>query len=201
MKEVLIKHTSLTAKEVSYLSLLIVTCCGIVAHSLRGDVEPVLVSVAFSGIAFAFTYSLIRWLGKAFMKAGLKGRDMSKLRKEEMYVQGLPPSPQPPTLAQMGHWKSNAKRRFGDTKSPETMGAVCAVVYILTVIVFIPFPFYKDIVAATSGGGNRDVMLERQELETGRTLHLFPHSKVSSGLTGPPFPHVKKAYANSNLVR
>lgn len=67
------------------------------------------------------------------------------------------------------------------------MGAVCAIVYILTVIVFIPFPFYKDIVAATSGGGNRDVMLERQELETGRTLHLFPHSKVScSGeLAGP----------------
>lgn len=60
------------------------------------------------------------------------------------------------------------------------MGAVCAVVYLLTVIIFIPFPFYKDIVAATSGGGNRDVILERQALETGRTLHLFPHSKVSS---------------------
>lgn len=98
MKENLTKHTSLTAKEALYLSLLTVTCCGIVAHSLRGDVEPVLVSVAFSGIAFAFTYSLIRWLGKAFMKAGLKGRDMSKLRKEEMYVQGLPPLPPPPRL-------------------------------------------------------------------------------------------------------
>lgn len=60
------------------------------------------------------------------------------------------------------------------------MGAVCAVVYLLTVIIFIPFPFYKDIVAATSGGGNRDVILERQALETGRTLHLFPHSKVRS---------------------
>ena len=64
------------------------------------------------------------------------------------------------------------------------MGAVCAVVYLLTVIVFIPFPFYKDIVAATSGGGNRDVMLERQALEKGRTLHLFPHSKVSSAHSG-----------------
>lgn len=96
MKEILTKRISLTAKEVFYLSLVTVTCCGIVAHSLRGDVEPVLVSVAFSGIAFAFTYSLIRWLGKAFMKAGLKGRDMSKLRKEEMYVQGpSPPLPLP----------------------------------------------------------------------------------------------------------
>lgn len=86
MKEVLTKHTSLSPKEVSYLSLLTLACCGIVAHSFREDGEPVLVSIAFSGIAFAFTYSLIRWLGNAFMKAGLKGRDMSKLRKEEMYV-------------------------------------------------------------------------------------------------------------------
>lgn len=60
------------------------------------------------------------------------------------------------------------------------MGAVCAVVYLLAIIVFIPFPFYKDIVAATSGGGNRDVMMEHQELETGRILHLFPHSKVTA---------------------
>lgn len=86
MKEVLIRQTSLSVKEVSYLSLLTVACCGIVAHSFRVDGEPVLVSIAFSGIAFAFTYSLIRWLGNAFMKAGIRGRDMSKLRKVEMYV-------------------------------------------------------------------------------------------------------------------
>ena len=61
---------------------------------------------------------------------------------------------------------------------PETMGAVCAVVYLLTIITFIPFPFYKDIVAATSGGGNRELVLERQEIENGRVLHRFPHSKV-----------------------
>lgn len=58
------------------------------------------------------------------------------------------------------------------------MGAVSAVVYLLTIIVFIPFPFYKDIVAATSGGGNRDVILELNQVETGRFLHRFPHSKV-----------------------
>lgn len=64
------------------------------------------------------------------------------------------------------------------------MGAVCAVVYLLVVIVFIPFPFYKDIVAATSGGGNRDVVLELhgEILENGRFLHRFPHSKVSEGI-------------------
>ncbi len=63
------------------------------------------------------------------------------------------------------------------------MGAVCAVVYLLTIIVFIPFPFYKDIVAATSGGGNRDVTMQVQEVETGRFLHRFPHSKLASYLS------------------
>lgn len=59
------------------------------------------------------------------------------------------------------------------------MGAICAIVYLLTLIVFIPFPFYQDIVAATSGGGgNRDVVLENRPLEKGRILHRFPHSKV-----------------------
>lgn len=62
---------------------------------------------------------------------------------------------------------------------PETMGAVCAVVYLLVLIFFIPFAFYKDIVAATSGGGNRDIVLEVHHVETGRTLHRFPHDRVS----------------------
>lgn len=64
---------------------------------------------------------------------------------------------------------------------PETMGAVCAVVYLLVIIVFIPFPFYKDIVATTSGGGNRDVVVEEgllEHIEHGRVMHRFPHSKV-----------------------
>jgi hypothetical protein len=58
------------------------------------------------------------------------------------------------------------------------MGAVCAVVYLLSLIIFIPFAFYKDIVAATSGGGNRDVVIEDQHIEMGRYLHRFPHGKV-----------------------
>ena len=59
------------------------------------------------------------------------------------------------------------------------MGAVCAIVYLLSVIIFIPFPFYKDIIAATS---NRDpVDLEGEGIQTqlGRVLHKFPHSQVS----------------------
>lgn len=58
------------------------------------------------------------------------------------------------------------------------MGVVCAIVYLLLLIIFIPFAFYRDIVAATSGGGNRDVVLGAWPVETGRYLALFPHSKV-----------------------
>lgn len=55
-------------------------------------------------------------------------------------------------------------------------------VYLLSLIVFIPFAFYKDIVSATSGGGNRDVVIEDQHIEMGRYLHRFPHGKVSGSL-------------------
>ncbi|KAA8564559.1 hypothetical protein EYC84_011479 [Monilinia fructicola] len=87
------------------------------------------------------------------MRAGLKGKDLSKRDRKEI---------------------------------PETMGAICAVVYLLIIIVFIPFPFYKDIVAATSGGGNRDVVRGFEEVhivQNGRFLHKFPHSKLASYLS------------------
>jgi UDP-N-acetylglucosamine--dolichyl-phosphate N-acetylglucosaminephosphotransferase len=60
------------------------------------------------------------------------------------------------------------------------MGAVASAVYLLVLIAFIPFAFYKDIVAATSGGGNRDVVLTVNQIETGRFLQRFPHSKLGS---------------------
>lgn len=63
---------------------------------------------------------------------------------------------------------------------PECMGAVASAVYLLVLIAFIPFAFYKDIVAATSGGGNRDVVLTVNQIETGRFLQRFPHSKLGS---------------------
>ena len=63
---------------------------------------------------------------------------------------------------------------------PECMGAVASAVYLLILIIFIPFVFYKDIVAATSGGGNRDVVLTVTQVETGRFLQRFPHSKLGS---------------------
>ena len=63
-------------------------------------------------------------------------------------------------------------------RRPESLGAVCALIYLLTIIVFIPFPFYKDIVAATSGGGEKDISVSEDHQISGRSLHRFPHSKV-----------------------
>jgi len=155
-------NTTLSRAEILSLCAISAACLAIIANTFQGDGEPLIASLAFSGIAFASTYCLIRWLGPTFMAAGLKGKDMSKIRKIEMYIS------HPPVLQGV----------LLTLCSPETMGALSAVVYLLTIIIFIPFPFYKDIVAATSGGGNRDVVIPNQEVEMGRFLHRFPHSKV-----------------------
>lgn len=62
------------------------------------------------------------------------------------------------------------------------MGSIAAAVFILVLMAFIPFAFYKDIVSATSGGGNRDIVKHDaySSVETGRFLNRFPHSKLSS---------------------
>jgi UDP-N-acetylglucosamine--dolichyl-phosphate N-acetylglucosaminephosphotransferase len=74
-------------------------------------------------------------------------------------------------------------RATTNENSPETMGAVCAMVYLFVLVFFIPWPFYKDIVIATSGGGNRDFVKELELIETGRLLHKFPHNKLASYLS------------------
>ncbi|KAI9371503.1 glycosyl transferase family 4-domain-containing protein [Aspergillus egyptiacus] len=142
---------SLSRREAWSLLIIAGACLGVLVNTFEGEGAPLVASFAFSGIAFAVTYAMIRWLGPVFVKAGLSGKDMAK--------------PKRPVI-------------------PETMGAVCAVVYLLALIVFIPFAFYKDIVAATSGGGNRDVVVEVHHVETGRTLHRFPHERLASYLSG-----------------
>jgi UDP-N-acetylglucosamine--dolichyl-phosphate N-acetylglucosaminephosphotransferase len=137
--------TSLSRTETLSLLALTVACVAVLANTFQGDGEPLIASLALSGIAYAATFAMIRWLGPTFIKAGLKGVDMAKPHRKEI---------------------------------PECMGGLCAAVYLLVVIIFIPFPFYKDIVAATSGGGNRDVVLHVEHVQQGRLLHRFPHSKV-----------------------
>ncbi|USP73530.1 hypothetical protein yc1106_00804 [Curvularia clavata] len=153
------------------LSLLSVaaTCVSVLANTLHGDGEPLVASIAFSGLAFVSCYALIRWLGDAFMRRGFKGKDLCKLKQIEMQVLSL-------SLI-THHCIMLIFNR------PEMMGAVCAMVYLFIIIFFIPWPFYKDIVVATSGGGNRDIIKELELIETGRLLHRFPHNKLASYLS------------------
>ncbi|KAL8709294.1 MAG: hypothetical protein Q9220_005887 [cf. Caloplaca sp. 1 TL-2023] len=142
--------TTLSQAETWRLAITSTVCLAVLANIFHGDGEPLIASLAFSGLAFCVAYSLIRWLGQVFLDAGLKGRDMSKSRKPEL---------------------------------PETMGAICAVIYLLALIAFIPFPFYKDIIAATSRGADKDTTRDHQQLARGRFLHRFPHNKLASYLS------------------
>ncbi|KAF3037629.1 tunicamycin resistance protein [Didymella heteroderae] len=141
--------TALTTTETISLGAVSWASITVLVNTFRGEGEPLIAAMAFSALAFAASYALIRWLGDAFMRRGFKGKDLCKVKKNEI---------------------------------PEMMGAVCAMVYLFIVIFFIPWPFYKDIVVATSGGGNRDVIKELEQVETGRLLHRFPHNKLASFL-------------------
>lgn len=77
---------ALSRAETLGLLSLTAACSGVLANTLQGEGEPLIASLSFSGIAFAFTYCLIRWLGNTFIKAGLKGRDMAKTRTTDMLV-------------------------------------------------------------------------------------------------------------------
>lgn len=64
------------------------------------------------------------------------------------------------------------------------MGAVCALVYLVTMFFFIPFLFYKYYVTSTSGGGNREQVYDAsiELIHKGRALRMFPHSKLAEYL-------------------
>lgn len=61
-------------------------CVSVLANTLNGEGEPLVASIAFSGLAFVSCYALIRWLGDAFMRRGFKGKDLCKLKQIEMQV-------------------------------------------------------------------------------------------------------------------
>jgi UDP-N-acetylglucosamine--dolichyl-phosphate N-acetylglucosaminephosphotransferase len=79
-----IMSTTLGQTEVYSLLALTLACFGILANTFHGDGEPLVASIAFSGLAFSFCYALVRWLGDAFMRRGFKGRDLCKVKKTEM---------------------------------------------------------------------------------------------------------------------
>lgn len=61
-----------------FLLSLVGVCCALLYTVFSGDGEPLVASLAFSGIAFAATYCLICWLGDEFKRVDLKGCDKSK---------------------------------------------------------------------------------------------------------------------------
>lgn len=62
---------------------------------------------------------------------------------------------------------------------PETIGAVAAAVYLLVMLFYIPFIFYRYMVIGTSGGGHRDVTIP----ENFSKESFFPHNKLSEYLS------------------
>jgi UDP-N-acetylglucosamine--dolichyl-phosphate N-acetylglucosaminephosphotransferase len=75
---------ALTATEVYSLSTLTALCLAILINAWKSDGEPLFSSLAISGLAFAFSYTLVLWTGDVFMKRGYKGRDMSKRNPTEL---------------------------------------------------------------------------------------------------------------------
>ncbi|EME38447.1 hypothetical protein DOTSEDRAFT_75847 [Dothistroma septosporum NZE10] len=137
----------LSSTETYSLGGLALLCFAVLFNAWQSDGEPLFASLAISGLAFAFSYCVIRWTGDVFLNRGYKGKDLSKKNPIEI---------------------------------PECMGLVCALVYLLAVINFLPFAFKRVIVEVTSGAGNKDRILEAQQIETGRFLHRFPLERLAS---------------------
>lgn len=79
-------NASLSRSETLALLSLFLACFGVIANAFQGDGNPLIASLAFSGVAYCAAYSMIRWLGPTFIRAGLKGKDMGKKSQPEMYV-------------------------------------------------------------------------------------------------------------------
>lgn len=76
--------TALTTTETISLGAVSWASITVLANTFRGEGEPLIASIAFSALAFAASYALIRWLGDAFMRRGFKGKDLCKVKKNEM---------------------------------------------------------------------------------------------------------------------
>lgn len=74
----------LSGAETYSLTALSVVCIAVLFNAWRSDGEPLFASLAISGIAFAFSYAVIRWTGDVFLKRGYKGKDLSKKNPIEM---------------------------------------------------------------------------------------------------------------------
>lgn len=78
--------SALSRTETWSLLALVGAGVSILYATFQDDGAPLMASIAMVGIVFAAAFSLIKWLGPVFLKAGLKGKDMAKPRRPEMYV-------------------------------------------------------------------------------------------------------------------
>lgn len=77
-------NTALSQTESWSLTALSLASVAVLVQTFQGDGAPLVASIAFSGLAYAMSYAMIRWLGEAFIKAGLKGKDLGKKDRREM---------------------------------------------------------------------------------------------------------------------
>ncbi|PPQ67548.1 hypothetical protein CVT26_006849 [Gymnopilus dilepis] len=100
-------------------------------------------SIGFSIFAFLATIYLVPALGPTFIKARLSGRDLLKVYGSEI--------PKEETLV------------------PESLGLVCASIYILSLILFIPFAFSTPILQQANA----------KKPHEGISVVEFPHHQLS----------------------
>lgn len=78
------QSSDLSRAETWRLLLIAGAGLGVLVNTFQGDGAPLIASAAMASISFAVAYSMVRWLGPVFIKAGLKGKDMAKPRRPEM---------------------------------------------------------------------------------------------------------------------
>lgn len=76
--------STLTRQETWSLLTLFGCSIAVLGNTFQGDGAPVVAAIGFSTLAFSVTYAFVRWSGTSFAKAGMKGKDLSKLRPKEM---------------------------------------------------------------------------------------------------------------------
>lgn len=74
----------LSSAETYSLAGLSLACIAVLINAWKSDGEPLYASLAISGLAYAFSYCVIRWTGEVFLRRGYKGKDMSKKNPTEM---------------------------------------------------------------------------------------------------------------------
>ena len=139
------------------LGVLVPTAFWFILRPFLDPVPPVpalYTSLGFSILAFIATLYLVPALGPRFVEANLKGRDLLKIYSTPMYV-----SPRYLPFAIL----------TVSLSSPESQGLVCASVYILSLILFIPFAF-SNVFA--------DRLKNQQKSVHGLAIDEFPHHQV-----------------------